>query len=123
MSPTFEELIQHGLAHGLTDDAAFAYAVLMWWGADYNYPPTPIVSGRRDPHRQRSLRERWLRGDRAGLVAEPALRSSHTEGTGFDLQRVPHLWVYGALAPHVPMRWGGNFRRPDPVHFDLGTHV
>lgn len=107
---------------GLTRAAAEAYATLMWWGEHYGYRAAPIVSGRRSWWQQRRLRAAWDRGDRAGLAVRPAARSAHTQGTAFDVQRVPHLWVYGELARYLPgVRWGGTFSEPDPIHFDLGA--
>lgn len=109
-----------GQWHGLTHRAASAYATLTWWGEHYGIPTPEIVSGKRDAEYQKELRARWDRGDRAGLVVRPALDSHHTRGEAFDLRRVAGLATLGWLAPHAGLRWGGNFKEPDPVHFDLG---
>lgn len=91
-----------------------------------------VVSGYRSTQDQRLLRDRFLRGDRGGLAAEPARHSRHAMGRAVDLQfafngalvPVRHTprsyWLFLArlLAP-VGVRWGGRFRKPDPNHFEI----
>lgn len=114
----------HAKGKGLNNDAAQLYATMCWWGLHYGLAAPPIHSGYRSARQQRKLRERWDRGDRAGLVVRPADDSPHTDRRAFDLQRVPHLHVYGEWAPYINprARWGGNFRgvhAGDDVHFDV----
>lgn len=116
----YSELRDYARGFGLSWAAASAYATLSWWGLHYGYPPPAIVSGKRSRRQQKALQKKWDRGERAGLAVRPADRSTHTTGAGWDVERVSHLWVYGAWAPYVGARWGGNFRTPDPIHFDVG---
>jgi uncharacterized protein YcbK (DUF882 family) len=44
-----------------------------------------IVSGVRSNAEQAELRRRWDSGDRAGLIARPALNSAHVLGRAVDL--------------------------------------
>lgn len=123
MAPTYERFTQleaAAQAAGLTEEAAWRYALLAWWGEHFGAPAPRIVSGRRSEARQRELRERWDRGDRAGLVTRPALYSNHTRGTAWDVERGRGLDMMARLAPYAGVRWGGDFATPDPVHFDLG---
>ena len=93
-----------------------------------------VVSGYRSPERQAELLARWVSGDRRGLVARPAARSSHSEGRAVDLafvwlgQPVPvsdtpreYFQFLADLLEPVGVRWGGRFRSPDINHFDIGT--
>lgn len=124
MGPTDERLAQleaYARSQGLTAGAAATWALVAGWGEFYGYQAPAIVSGRRSEARQRELRAAWDRGDRAGLVARPALYSNHTRGEAFDLARGPGLDFFIHAAPYVGLRWGGNFREADPVHFDLGN--
>lgn len=91
-----------------------------------------VVSGFRSQSHQADLRARWDRGDRAGLVARPALDSRHSQGRAVDLQfayrgqlipvrdtpRQYWLFLDDLLRP-VGVRWGGRFRSPDLNHFEL----
>lgn len=116
----FEALFRHGIEKGLTPLTAFVYALLAWNYEIISGEFAPrIVSGRRSFEHQLSLRKRWEQGDRRGLVVRPALSSSHTRGTGFDLQRGPALPILGSWIEQLGGRWGGNFRDRDPVHFDF----
>ena len=121
---------EDGRRAGLTDYAAALYADLMWWGMHWGFPAAPITSGRRSSSRQREIRHRYdylvsrgLRPREFGIYGRPAERSSHTIGEGFDLQRVSWMWIYGALAPYIGLRWGGTFTDPDEIHFDTGAHL
>lgn len=117
----WRDLVKYARKTGLSRDAAEAYATLSWWGEHYGLRSPAIVSGKRSASRQRELQRAWDRGDRRGLVVRPADDSTHTDGTGWDVERVPHLAAYGQLAAYYPgVRWGGHFRTPDQVHFDIG---
>lgn len=80
-----------------------------------------IVSGRRSAARQRELQRQWDRGNRAGLKVRPASSSAHTRGEAFDVEETSALATMAQLAPYSGLRWGGNFREYDPVHFDMGA--
>lgn len=96
-----------------------AYATaLMWWYYGAGEPARPdIVSGYRSPSRQRTLLNRWNRGDRAGLVEKPARQSWHMAGRAIDVERNEWLSVYGWFMERLGARWGMRFG--DPNHFDL----
>lgn len=91
-----------------------------------------VISGFRSPAAQAELRDRYLRGDRRGIGAEPARNSLHSVGRAVDIQLtyrgqlVPvrdtprDYWQFLAeLLEPVGVRWGGRFSRPDFNHFDL----
>lgn len=91
-----------------------------------------IVSGYRSPAAQAQLRDRYLRGDRAGIAGEPARFSLHSLGRAVDLQLVYQgslipvsetprdYWLFLAeLLEPVGVRWGGRFSRPDVNHFEV----
>lgn len=93
-----------------------------------------VTSGYRSPEKQAALLARWNSGDRRGLVARPAARSSHSEGRAVDLafvwrgQPVPvadtpreYFQFLADLLEPVGVRWGGRFRSPDINHFDIST--
>lgn len=116
------QLIEHALSKGLHLDAAKAYATLGWWGEHYGLRTPNIHSGHRSAEHQKKIQRDWDAGRRAGLVVRPADSSPHTRRIGWDVERVPHLWIYGAWAPHLGVRWGGDFQgkhKGDVVHFDL----
>jgi len=87
-----------------------------------------IVSGVRTREEQHALRQRWLAGDRRGLVAEPALNSAHVKGRAVDLnlrhengqrwtaRETPELFEsLGMLLRAYGVRWS----RADVNHFEL----
>lgn len=116
----------HGIAKGLDQETALVYAILAWNYEVFAQESAPrITSGRRSFAHQLTLRERWIRGDRRGLVVKPALHSQHTLGRAFDIERKRRaIAAFAGWAPRLGIRWGGNFTNPDPVHFDLkGSNV
>ena len=81
-----------------------------------------VVSGYRDPARQRRLQNLWDSGNRTGLVARPADRSWHMQGLAIDVSRRDReafTAFRNSMEQFQGIRWGGNFRTPDPVHFDM----
>jgi hypothetical protein len=108
-----------GIQAGLTPDTARKYATLTWWGEHLGIRTPAIVSGRRSYAHQMAMRARWDRGDRAGLVARPAKDSLHVKGEAFDLQNTGALHILGRIAEKAGLLWGGTFRDPDPVHFQV----
>ena len=117
----FTELEAYATSQGLSDDAAWAYAVLGWWSEHFVPVAPKILSGRRSPFHNRQLQERWDRGDRAGLTARPADNSNHLRGEAWDIESGRALDIMAQLAPYVGVRWGGTFGKPDRNHFDLGA--
>jgi len=73
-----------------------------------------VTSGLRTPAKQLEL-------IRAGRTK--ATRSLHLLGLAFDLQVTPRsgLLEAGLLWESLGGRWGGRFRIPDEIHFDVGT--
>jgi len=104
-------------------------AVNDWLASEVPGLSVRIVSGYRSPQYQAELRARWDRGDRAGLVARPALSSMHSTGIAADLgwafNGVPFAagevpleawrWLADVLG-QVGVIWGGA---RDVVHFEL----
>lgn len=80
-----------------------------------------ITSGYRSPDYQARLRARWDSGDRRGLVARPALQSSHSLGQAVDIRFYGRSAQsnMGIWAQSQGYTWGGTFSSPDPVHFAL----
>lgn len=127
MSERFEAAYNGGWReakfHGLVNEAAHAHAwatgVLAHWGFTEAERPD-IVSGGREPSKQRRMLARWQRGDRSGLVAKPACSSWHLVGRAWDVERhvQAFAWYRWLLESYFPIRWGGRFSARDPVHFD-----
>jgi hypothetical protein len=91
-----------------------------------------VVSGFRSAEYQARLREKWDRGDRAGLLVRPAANSRHSSGLAVDLafswesypiavRDTPRQYFHylaDILAP-VGVIWGGTFSTPDVNHFEI----
>jgi hypothetical protein len=75
-----------------------------------------LTSGFRDKAKQLEL-------VRSGRAITPALpgRSTHNYGLAFDAVAPGHQEELGQLAERLGLFWGGRFRTPDPVHFQLVT--
>lgn len=83
--------------------------------------PVVVTSARRSVKRQLQLKPA------AGLYKADPATSRHVQGRAFDLaiagfawQEVPiRYWRWlGDVWKGVGGRWGGDFRRPDVIHFD-----
>ena len=83
--------------------------------------PVVVTSARRTAQQQLKLIPA------AGLYKADPATSRHVQGRAFDLaiagfawQEVPdRYWRWlGAVWKGAGGRWGGDFRRPDPIHFD-----
>lgn len=81
--------------------------------------PVAVTSGRRTARQQAELTPA------AGLYK--AVNSRHVEGRAFDLALIGYRWqevppaywrFMGTIWEQLGGRWGGNFSRPDPIHFD-----
>jgi hypothetical protein len=88
-----------------------------------------ITSLYRDPEKQRIMRERWDKGDRAGLRARPADpdTSRHTRTGWFNTPQSDAIDMVSnddkaaaAIARELGLRAGLFFTPPDPGHYDLG---
>lgn len=113
------EAAQNGLNYSSLPARAHAWATYWLARVGYGYPGRPdITSGYRSPSRQRILRRRWDRGDRAGLVARPACQSQHTIGNAIDVETdVAGFDAYAyLLTEYTGATDGRTFG--DPGHFD-----
>jgi len=86
----------------------------------YYDPRLVVTSGFRDMAKQKTLHDRWLRGESRIPAASPG-RSLHNYGLAFDLARLgvdpfrdPLLEWLGSLWSHVGGVYG---QAADPVHF------
>lgn len=82
--------------------------------------PVVVTSGFRTAAQQAALTPA------AGLYK--AAKSRHTEGRAFDLGISGYQWHQvppeyfrwlGSIWKALGGRWGGDFSRPDPIHFDF----
>ena len=110
------------IAWGLTPDLAtfIAVALIVCELKGYRFPL--LTSGYRTPQRQRELLNNWIAGNRRGLVARPAERSWHMQGRAVDvsrLERTESFRIFRDAMVLMGVEWGGNFRKPDPVHFQV----
>lgn len=83
--------------------------------------PVVVTSARRTAAEQAALTPA------AGLYKASPATSKHVQGRAFDLafsgwdwRDVPYeYWRWlGAVWKSAGGRWGGDFKRPDPIHFD-----
>lgn len=83
--------------------------------------PVVVTSARRSAAQQASLTPA------SGLYKASPNTSRHVQGRAFDLgfsgyrwQEVPYeYWRWlGAVWKSAGGRWGGDFSKPDPIHFD-----
>ena len=103
---------------GLELTTAILYVVLQFLGREAGLAPLQLISGLRSEREQAQLRRRWESGDRKGIAVPPALKSQHTIGKAFDVAAHVDIAQYGDWARQLGARWGGDFRRYDPNHFD-----
>jgi len=82
-----------------------------------------VTSGFRSQARQRELRDLWDAGMREGLRSRPSLTSLHTitrfgspNSNAIDMN-FQNEERAGFLAPFFGLKWGGNFKNPDNIHF------
>lgn len=82
-----------------------------------------ITSGFRDPQKQKEMRDRWDRGDRAGMVARPAANSKHSNKSfwrpaalAVDIQTNDQEFA-ADIAQHLGITAGYYFKARDGVHF------
>lgn len=73
-----------------------------------------------------------------GAIVTPAKMGNHFVGHGIDFNLLYKGKIYGSVALKKPtgdiklfidecvskgVRWGGNFRKPDDIHFDSGLNL
>lgn len=76
-----------------------------------------IVSGYRDPKRQKQLLIAWQKG-KPGIIGRPARFSQHTVGRAIDVQtKHPNFALFSQLWALTGGRVGSEFG--DPPHFDV----
>ncbi|MDE0555749.1 MAG: D-alanyl-D-alanine carboxypeptidase family protein [Candidatus Poribacteria bacterium] len=104
---------------GLSPIFAEQVAAVQSWIQTNGGEAVRITSGYRSPVRQSQLQARWDAGDRRGLVARPADASWHMQGLAVDVStRSPYFEWFRYGMQYLGNRWGGEFRKYDPVHFD-----
>lgn len=111
----------------LDPDLVERIQVLLSWTSWAGYP-LRVSSAYRSREKQQALYDAWKSG-RSQLPAAPPGSSAHERGLAVDL-----VWVRGGLQEPVEgawetlggvaeeylgLRWGGRFRTPDRVHFEL----
>jgi len=107
---------------GLRKSFAGKVAPLLAYFRAYGLNPR-VISGWRDPAKQKAMRDRWDRGDRQGLRARPAMDSLHTRvsqgspaADGVDITT-----TNDNLAAKIAMALGVGpglyFSEPDPGHY------
>ena len=78
----------------------------------------PITSGFRSQAKQDELRRRWAAGEPG--IYKPARVSKHSSRRAIDVStRDPNFSLYKDFMKMLGVKWGGDFSRPDPVHFEL----
>jgi len=108
---------------GLNADFAIKLSMLLLYSSFFGNS-WDVISGFRDPEKQKNMRARWDAGDRSGLAYRPALTSKHSETSWIgksdaiaaDVKFSDQNYA-GFLAKYFGLKWGGNFKRPDPNHF------
>lgn len=105
---------------GLDPRFARYVAAAQTWIQQTGGTAVTITSGYRSPRKQNELIRRWEAGDRDGLVTKPATRSWHMRGLAIDVRyRSKDFERFKTAMILWGCRWGGHFRKFDPVHFDF----
>ena len=86
---------------------------------------TSLVRSREE---QQRLYDAWLARGKTGLPAAPPGKSKHEQGLAFDVAiqggGSPEQWQrLGQVGKSMGLRWGGDFSRADPVHFEIPTEA
>lgn len=100
---------------GIAPEALSPLSIMLAAAEAFQIPYT-IHSGFRDIDRQRELYQEWEAGQ---IANKPAQRSWHTEGRALDVSFGQYQAIFGQIAGMLGIRWGGNFNRADPNHFDV----
>lgn len=74
-----------------------------------------ITTAYRSPAKQAELRARAAAGE-AGITT-PARVSNHSNGMAADFGSAGGTAAYRRAGAASGLTWGGNFRTPDPVHY------
>jgi lambda family phage tail tape measure protein len=87
-----------------------------------------VTSLVRSRDEQQRLYDAWLARGKTGLPAAPPGTSKHEQGLAFDVSiqggGSPEQWQrLGQVGKSMGLRWGGDFSRADPVHFEIPTEV
>lgn len=87
-----------------------------------------VISLVRSREEQQRLYDAWLARGKTGLPAAPPGQSKHEQGLAFDVAiqggGSPEQWQrLGQLGKSMGLRWGGDFSRADPVHFEVPTEA
>lgn len=77
-----------------------------------------LTSVKRSREAQARLYKRYLQG-LSRFPAAPPGTSKHEVGRAFDVSASPEvLKLMGAAWKWLGGRWGGDFRKSDPIHFE-----
>jgi len=108
---------------GINIDLAKKISLLIFYAA-MNGIAFTINSGWRDPAKQKAMQKRWDAGDRSGMIVRPANISKHSITgwlAGPDSHAIDISFSRPELIGHwsafFGLKWGGNFKKPDKVHF------
>jgi lambda family phage tail tape measure protein len=87
-----------------------------------------VTSLVRSREQQQRLYDAWLARAKTGLPAAPPGNSKHEQGLAFDVAiqggGSPEQWQrLGRIGKSMGLRWGGDFARSDPVHFEIPTEA
>ncbi|MDG4603750.1 MAG: phage tail tape measure C-terminal domain-containing protein [Defluviicoccus sp.] len=87
-----------------------------------------VTSLIRSRDEQQRLYDAWLARGKTGLPVAPPGKSKHEQGLAFDVAvqggGSQQQWQrLGELGKSLGMRWGGDFSRADPVHFEIPTEA
>jgi len=107
---------------GLNGDFGLKIALLILY-SHFASNSGSLLSGFRNPQRQKELQELWDAGIRTGLAVRPATNSRHSlmtfgqpDSLAMDIS-FSNPSLAGRYAPIFGLKWGGDFRTPDIPHF------
>ena len=107
---------------GLNSNFAAQIYRFLYWANYYGLRPQ-IVSGFRDPAKQKAMRARWDAGNRQGLRQRPAETSEHTRtswgrpaASAIDIATTDDRMA-ARLAQSLRIGAGLAFKEPDPGHY------
>jgi len=108
---------------GINRTFALKLSLFLLYNSIFNNAWT-ITSGFRDPRKQAEMQKAWDAGNRTGLVVRPATNSKHSKtaflnspnAMAIDIRFQDQEYA-GKISRFFGIKWGGNFRNKDLVHF------